>query len=171
MLIKYFWNCFNKAIHLTTAFACSCNNTRLGRRHPLGQNNVKCVEGILTFTSLHRDAMMIRYDDVIKCKHFPRYWSFVRGIHRWPVDSPHKGQWSRAFGVFFYLRLNKRLSKQTRRRWFETPSCSLWRHCNGNTWWKLEGISYHRLCCTGVRVCAVPIPYRRNFMNHFTVYQ
>ena len=25
--------------------------------------------------------------------HFPRYWSFVRGIHRSPVNSPHKGQW------------------------------------------------------------------------------
>ena len=24
--------------------------------------------------------------------HFPRYWPFVRGIHRWPVNSPHKGQ-------------------------------------------------------------------------------
>ena len=33
------------------------------------------------------------HDDVIKWKHFPRYWSFVRGIHRWPVNSPHKGQW------------------------------------------------------------------------------
>ena len=25
--------------------------------------------------------------------HFPRYWPFVRGIHRSPVNSPHKGQW------------------------------------------------------------------------------
>ena len=33
------------------------------------------------------------HDDVIKWKHFPRYWSFVRGIHRWPVNSQHKGQW------------------------------------------------------------------------------
>ena len=32
-------------------------------------------------------------DDVIKCKRFPRYWPFVRGIHRSPADSPHKGQW------------------------------------------------------------------------------
>ena len=32
-------------------------------------------------------------DDVIKWKHFPLYWSFVRGIHRSPVNSPHKGQW------------------------------------------------------------------------------
>ena len=33
------------------------------------------------------------HDDVIKWKHFPRYWPFVRGIHRPPVNSPHKGQW------------------------------------------------------------------------------
>ena len=32
-------------------------------------------------------------DDVIKWKHFPRYWPLVRGIHRAPVNSPHKGQW------------------------------------------------------------------------------
>ena len=31
--------------------------------------------------------------DVIKWKHFARYWPFVRGIHRSPVNSPHKGQW------------------------------------------------------------------------------
>ena len=33
------------------------------------------------------------HDDVIKWKHFPRYWPFVRGIHRFPMNSPHKGQW------------------------------------------------------------------------------
>ena len=32
-------------------------------------------------------------DDVIKWKHHPSYWPFVRGIHRSPVNSPHKGQW------------------------------------------------------------------------------
>ena len=37
--------------------------------------------------------------------------AFVRGIHRWP-------------------RVNERLSKQSRGWWFETPSRSLWRHCN-----------------------------------------
>ena len=26
-------------------------------------------------------------------ENFLRYWPFVRGIHRSPVDSPHKGQW------------------------------------------------------------------------------
>ena len=36
---------------------------------------------------------MAWHDDVIKWKHFPRNWPFVRGIHRSPVNSPHKGQW------------------------------------------------------------------------------
>ena len=35
------------------------------------------------------------HDDVIKRKHLPRYWPFVREIHRSPVNSPHKGQWHR----------------------------------------------------------------------------
>ena len=26
-------------------------------------------------------------------EHFPCYWHFVKGIHRWPVNSLHKGQW------------------------------------------------------------------------------
>ena len=37
---------------------------------------------------------------------------------------------TRSFEVFFDLRLNKRLSKQSWGWWFETPLCSLWRHCN-----------------------------------------
>ena len=37
---------------------------------------------------------------------------------------------TRNFDVFFDVRLNKRLSKQPRRRWFETPSGSSWRNCN-----------------------------------------
>ena len=37
------------------------------------------------------------YDDVIKLKHFLRYWPFVRGIHRSPANSPHIGQWRGAF--------------------------------------------------------------------------
>ena len=36
-------------------------------------------------------------DDVIKWKYLPRYWPFVRGIHRSPVNSPQKGQWRGAF--------------------------------------------------------------------------
>ena len=42
-----------------------------------------------------------KHDDVIKWKHFPRYWPYVRGIHRSSVNSPHKGQWRGA--VMFSL--------------------------------------------------------------------
>ena len=35
---------------------------------------------------------VFEHDDVIKWKQFPRYWAFVRGIHRLLLNSPHKGQ-------------------------------------------------------------------------------
>ena len=70
------------------------------------------------------------HDDVIKWKHFPRYWPFVRGIHRSPVNSSHKGQWRGAWTFPLICALNKRLSKQSWGWWFETPLCPLWRHRN-----------------------------------------
>ena len=42
----------------------------------------------------HHIAILLGiHDDVIKWKHFPRHWHFGQGIHRSPVNSPHKGQW------------------------------------------------------------------------------
>ena len=41
-------------------------------------------------------TMAATHDEVIKWKRFPRYWPFVRGIYRSPVNSPHKGQWREA---------------------------------------------------------------------------
>ena len=49
-----------------------------------------------------------------------------------PVTGDSQRPLTRSFDVFFDLRLNKRLSKQSRRRWFETPSRSLLRHCNND---------------------------------------
>ena len=40
-----------------------------------------------------RDMTLVWHDGVIKWKHFLHYWPFVWGIHRSPVNSPHKGQW------------------------------------------------------------------------------
>ena len=65
-------------------------------------------------------------DDV---KHFPRYWPFVRG------NSPKKTPVTRSFDVFFDMRLNNHLSKQSWGWWFETPSRSLWQHCFGTVEW------------------------------------
>ena len=62
-------------------------------------------------------------------------------------DFPAQRPVARSFDVFFDLRLNKWLSKQTWGWWFETPSHSLWHHCNGQpqryidvTWasWRLK---------------------------------
>ena len=70
-----------------------------------------------------------KHDDVIKWKHFPRYWPFVRGIHRWPVNSPHKGQWCGA-SVFSLICAWINGWVNNRELVIETPSHSLWRHCN-----------------------------------------
>ena len=48
-----------------------------------------------------------------------------------PGEFPTQRPVTQSFGVFFELRLNKRLSKQSWGWWSETPSRSLWRHCNG----------------------------------------
>ena len=48
-----------------------------------------------------------------------------------PGEFPAQRPVTRSCGLFFDLRLNKRLSKQPRGRWFERPSRALWRHSNG----------------------------------------
>ena len=65
-----------------------------------------------------------QYDDLIKWKHIPRHWPFVRGIHRSPVNSPHKGQWRVHFIsclLVYYLWYNNiRITAS----WFDTePNC------------------------------------------------
>ena len=81
------------------------------------------------------------HDDVIKWKKNPRYWPFVRGTHRSPVNSPHKGQWHGALIFSLICPLNTRLSKQSWGWWFETPSPSLWRHCNDSQYYGCDASS------------------------------
>ena len=106
-----------------------------------GKRNSRLISLV---SNRHEHSVAVTHDDVIKWKHFPRYWSFVRGIHRphrWiPLtkasDAGHTGEFpsqrpvTRSFDGFCDLCLNQRLSKQPRRRWSETPSRSLCRHCN-----------------------------------------
>ena len=61
-------------------------------RHQAISNNH--AGSIVTLHPVHRSHI---HNDVIKWKHFPCYWPFVRGIHRFPVNSLHKGQWRGAF--------------------------------------------------------------------------
>ena len=71
------------------------------------------------------------HDDVIKWKHFPRNWPFVRGIHRSPVNSPHKGQWRRALMFSLICVWINNWVNNGEAGDFETLSCPLWRHRNG----------------------------------------
>ena len=48
-----------------------------------------------------------------------------------PGEFPAQRPVTSSVDVFFDLRLNKRLSKQSWGWWFETLSCPLWRHRNG----------------------------------------
>ena len=81
----------------------------------------------------------LEHDGVIKWKHFPCYWDFVRGIHQWPVNCPHKGRVMRSFDVFFDMHLKKQSSKQSR--------CPLCRQFTGHWWIPLTEASDAELWC------------------------
>ena len=66
----------------------------------------RCLSTLWAKLYQHATHSSLRHDDVIKWKHFRRYWPFLRGIHRSPVNSPHKGQW-RGVCCFFDLCLEK----------------------------------------------------------------
>ena len=54
-------------------------------------------------------------------------------------ECPSQRPVTRSFDVFFDLHLNKRPRKQSWGCWLETPSRSLWRHCNRWIyWWTLS---------------------------------
>ena len=72
-----------------------------------------------------------RHGDVTKWKHFSALQALCEG--NLPVTGEFLSQrpLTRSFDVFFDLRLNERLSKPSRSRWFETPLHPLWRQWNG----------------------------------------
>ena len=84
------------------------------------------------------------HDDVIIWKHFYALLALCEGNPPVTGGFPSQRPVTQSYDVFLDLRLNKRLSKQSRWRWFETSLRSLWCHCNGkstglvsssHTWW------------------------------------
>ena len=87
-------------------------------------------------------------------KHRPSWWRHQMEIFSALLDicggnSPVTGEFpsqrpvTQSFDVFFVLRLNKRLRKQSCGWWFETPSCSFWRHCNDHGTSIPRGVLYY----------------------------
>ena len=60
--------------------------------HAISILNWKAGTAIVKVRSWNGGTHCMVHGDVIKWRHFPRYWPFVRWIHRSPVNSPHKGQ-------------------------------------------------------------------------------
>ena len=73
---------------------------------------------------------IFQHDDGIKWKQFSALQAICAGNSPIPGEFPTQRPVTRSFDVFFDLRLNKRLSKQSLGWWFETPSHPLWPHCN-----------------------------------------
>ena len=75
-------------LHKSALLAFRTWNRPVTSRFPT--QRVSIVE---TFSISLHSTPSLYHDDVIKWKHFPCYWLFVRGIQRSPVTSSHKGQW------------------------------------------------------------------------------
>ena len=75
---------------------------------------------------------------------FSALLAFCAGNSPVTGEFPSQRPVTRSFDVFLDLRLNKRLSKQSWGRWFETPSRSLWRHYNDSVlidcYWAIVGL-------------------------------
>ena len=93
-----------------------------------------------------------------------------------PGEFPTQRPVTRSFDVFFDLRLNIRFSKQPWGWWFETPSWSLWRQCNGlyrfpfvcemNSTQFLIYMSHHLYLCYDLKCFHKAITERLNDQYH-----
>ena len=74
------------------------------------------------------------HDDVIKLKHFPRYWPFVQGIDRSPLNSLHKGQWRKALMFSLIWAWMNGWVNNHEAGDLRCPLCPLWHHSNVHIW-------------------------------------
>ena len=132
---------------------CNCL-TSLGRNHSLYWN---IYDTVLLYRQAIENAKITAWLNVRtsvsrpwwrhQMKTFSALLALCAGNLPVPGEFPTQGPVTRSFDVFFDLRLNKRLNKQPWGWWFETPSWSLWRHCNDN-----DDILYSGGCFTSVNV-------------------
>ena len=69
--------------------------------------------------------------------------AFCAGNSLVPSEFPAQGPVMQSFDAFFDLHLNKQLNKQSWGSWSETPSCSLWCHCNVTSTYHMPYIICH----------------------------
>ena len=121
--------CFFKVIHQISRSHGS-KNRRIWPR--LGVSGLKLqVEFTNGYEMLHKAWSSIEDMMTSSNGNIFRVTGPLCGEFTGPSEVPAQRPVTQSFDVFFDLRLNKRLSKQSWGWWFETPSWSLWRHCNG----------------------------------------
>ena len=99
-----------------SARICIINTQVEWNPHTKSANTVRCYYNNIMMTSSNGNIF--------------RVTGPLCGEFTGPGEFPTQRPVTRSFDVFFDLRLNKQLSKQPWGWWFETPSWSLWRHCN-----------------------------------------
>ena len=111
------------------------------------------------------------HNDVNKWKLFPRYWPFVRGIHRSPVNSPHKGQWrgDLMFSLIYFrinVWINNREAGDLRRHRAHYGATVMlnqawvalgWEHCNSDSD-VTDWLTYSRTYCLHCSVWLIKVP-------------
>ena len=89
---KQCYSKFTECLYLYCAFVIDTVYTKWDFMRRYFIVILSCIYYVCFFNYMYQWFFM-PHDDVIKWKLFPRYWPFMRGIHRSPVNSPQKGQW------------------------------------------------------------------------------
>ena len=121
--------------------SCACLSTIMARRRFSNQNNLEaCYDAkppFQLFSLTDKSQTQGSFIDLVWWRHQMETFSALLAIHAGnspvPGEFPTQRPATRSFDVFFDLRLNKRLSKQSWGWRFETLSRPLWRHSNGQS--------------------------------------
>ena len=93
------------------------------------------VSKLPTWGFLCEGKTVATHHNAIKWIHVPRYWQICAGNSPVTGEFPtHKSQWRGALIFFVCAWINDW------GWWFETPSNSLWRHCNASWWTTNRGV-------------------------------
>ena len=82
---------------------------------------------------------VLSHEDVIKWKHFPLHWPFMTGIHRSPMNSPHKGQWR---GTLMFSLICAWINGWGNNSETSDLRRPLWRHCNDGLYQSITTLSH-----------------------------
>ena len=127
---------WKQSITITNHNTCKSNSHLIAKLFAELHNDVttQFLPTISHATWYVHDIFVFRFVVVTWWRHQMETFSALLAICAW--NSPVSGEFpaqrpvTRGFDIFFDLRLNKRLSKQSWGWWFETLSCPLWRQCN-----------------------------------------